>query len=55
VSVNMMKGFEKSGCCRTGLSHILSCNVLNAVYCGSFQCQGVVFYIRSSNGQAMHE
>jgi hypothetical protein len=55
VSINMMKGFVKSGCQSTGLSHILSYSVSNVICCCSSQCQGVVFYIRSSSGWVMHE
>ena len=50
-----MNHLSKFGWVRTGLEHICVFSSSNALNCCSPQCQGVVFFVRSSSGQAMEE
>ena len=50
-----MNHLSKFYCMRTGLEHICVFNSSNALNCHSPQCQGVVFFVRSSNGLAIVE
>ena len=50
-----MNRLSKLGWVRTGLEHIHVFSSSNALNCCSPQCQGVVFFVRSSSGRAMEE
>ena len=44
------KHLSKFGWVKTGLEHIHVFSSSNTLNCGSPQCQGVVFFMRSSSG-----